>query len=331
MDENAFFKAIREGALRGAYLLHGEEDYSKERAVRQCMALAGEAAREMNVQQMKAPAADAVIAACETLPFFDRLRIIVVQELSAEEEARLAPYAKKTPESALLLVVRRGLALKTGALFKALEPEGRVVEFPRCDQGRAVAFLAKRAGEFGALLDRPTAVHLADVAGLDMAALENALLKLAAYVGPGRPITREAIAACITPSPEYSVFQILECLVAGNLRQGLAMLQSELRSGGQSSLQVASFLEGRAKQMLAARQMLARRLPEQQIIRALGGSPYAAKKTVAAARRCAMERLETAVVAFAGVDAQLKQGLLREDDALLLAIYRSFSGGLQAT
>ena len=44
-----------------------------------------------------------------------------------------------------------------------------------------------------------------------------------------------------------------------------------------------------------------------------------------------MERLETAVVAFAGVDAQLKQGLLREDDALLLAIYRSFSGGLQAT
>jgi len=324
MEEMAFFKAIRDGSLSGMYLMHGEEEYSKEQGVRQCMALASDVAREMNVQQMKAPSADAVIAACEMLPFFDRIRIITVQDMAAEEEAKLASYAERMPDTALLLIVRRGNAAKTGVLYKALDKLDRVVEFPRCDQGRAVSFVLKRAKEAGALIDRPTAVQLVDLAGVDMASLENAVRKLAAYAN-GQPVTHDMITRCITPSPEYSIFQILECFLAGNLKTGLAMLQTELREGSQAPLQVASFLEGRTKQMLTARQLLDRHKPEQEIIRVLGGSPYAAKKTVAAARKSSLARLKTAVVAFANVDAKLKQGLLREDDALLIAIYHAFS------
>lgn len=320
----AFFKAIREGSLSGMYLLHGEEEYSKEQGVRQCMALASDVAREMNVQQMKAPSAAAVIDACELLPFFDRIRIVIVHDMTAEEEAALVPYAPRVPETALLLLVRRGTAAKTGALCQALQKLDRVVEFPRCDQGRAVSFVLKRAKESDAVLDRPTAVHLVDVAGVDMASLENAVRKLAAYAY-NRAITREDIARCITPSPEYSIFQILEALLAGNLKRGLTMLQSELRDGGQVPLQVASFLANRTKQMLTVKQMLAAHRSEAEITRTLGGKPYAAQKTIAAAKRCRTEQLKTAVVAFAEVDAKLKQGILRDDDALLVAIYRAFS------
>ena len=45
---------------------------------------------------------------------------------------------------------------------------------------------------------------------------------------------------------------------------------------------------------------------------------------VQAARRADDAWLRRAVQAFAGVDAQVKQGLLRERDALLLAVYRTF-------
>jgi len=324
MEEMAFFKAIRDGSLTGMYLLHGEEEYSKEQGVRQCMALASDVAREMNVQQMKAPTADAVIAACETLPFFDRIRIITVQDMTAEEEAKLAAYASKMPDSALLLILRRGTAAKTGVLVKALEKSDRVVEFPRCDQGRAVSFALKRAKEANALLDRPTAVSLVDMASVDMASLENAVRKLAAYAN-GQPITREMIVRCITPSPEYNIFQILEAFLAGNLKGGLSMLQTELRDGGQSPLAVAAFLEGRCKLMLTARQLLDQHKSEQEIIRMLGGNAYAAKKTVIAAKKYRADRLRRAVIAFADVDAKLKQGILREDDSLLIAVYRAFS------
>ena len=62
-----------------------------------------------------------------------------------------------------------------------------------------------------------------------------------------------------------------------------------------------------------------------EIIRALGGNAYAAKKTVAAAKKYRTDRLRRAVIAFADVDAKLKQGILREDDSLLIAVYRAFS------
>ena len=65
-------------------------------------------------------------------------------------------------------------------------------------------------------------------------------------------------------------------------------------------------------------------MAEPAVVKALGGNAYAAKKTIQAARRCKEDWLRHAVQAFAGVDAQLKQGLLRDNDALLLAILEVF-------
>ncbi len=328
MDEMRFFEAVRQSAaqeamaLSGAYLLHGEEEYSKEQAVRQAAALPAEAARALNVQRLDAPAAADVQAACETLPFFDRCRVVVVRDLPAPEEAALAAYAPAVPETALLLVVQRGAAAKTSPLFKALAPE-RAVEFPRCDEARAAAFLKKRAASRGVSLPPAAARRLIAMVGTDLAALESALFLTADYVGPGGAVTEEALARCVTPDVEYRVFDLLALLLAGDRRRGYAMLHGMLQSG-ESALGLASFLEGRVRQMLSARQLLASGMTEAAAARALGGSPYAAKKTVQAARRADDAWLRRAVQAFAGVDAQVKQGLLRERDALLLAVYRTF-------
>lgn len=329
MDELHFFEAIRQSAtadppaLSGAYLLHGEEEYSKEQAVRQALSLAADATRALNTQRLNAPTCLDVQAACETLPFFDRLRIVVVQNLPAEEEEALATYALAVPDTTLLLLVQRGKARAASALYKALGNQERAIEFPRCDEGRAVAFLKKRAASRGVALPPIAAHRLIEMVGLDMAALENALYRVADFVGEGHPVTEAALAACITPSTEYRVFDLLSRLLAGNRRQGLSMLQGMLKSG-ESALGLASFLEGRVKQMLAARLMLAAGMAEPAVVKALGGNAYAAKKTIQAARRCSEDWLRRAVQAFAGVDAQLKQGLLREDDALLLAILEVF-------
>ena len=199
----------------------------------------------------------------------------------------------------------------------------RVVEFPRYDEGRAAAFLKKRAASRGIALPPAAAHRLIDMVGTDLAALENALFRVADYVGEGQPVTEAALAACVTPSTEYRVFDLLSRLLAGNRRQGLAMLQGMLNSG-ESALGLASFLEGRVKQMLAARLMLAAGMAEPAVVKALGGNAYAAKKTIQAARRCKEDWLRHAVQAFAGVDAQLKQGLLRDNDALLLAVLEVF-------
>mgnify|MGYP000761221746 FL=1 len=175
----------------------------------------------------------------------------------------------------------------------------------------------------GVSLPPAAARRLIAMVGTDLAALESALFLTADYVGPGGAVTEEALARCVTPDVEYRVFDLLALLLAGDRRRGYAMLHGMLQSG-ESALGLASFLEGRVRQMLSARQLLASGMTEAAAARALGGSPYAAKKTVQAARRADDAWLRRAVQAFAGVDAQVKQGLLRERDALLLAVYRTF-------
>ena len=324
-----FFELIRQSAaaetpaLSGAYLLHGEEEYSKEQAMRQALGLVGEAARALNTQRLSNPACADVQAACETLPFFDRCRVVIVQELSPAEEEALAAYAPTVPPTTILLFLQRGAAKKTSPLYKAMDRLDRVIEFPRCDAPRATAFLKKRASSRGVALSPIVCHRLIEMVGLDMAALESALYRVADYVGAGRPITEEALSACITPSVEYRVFDLLSRLLAGNRREGLRMLQGMLQSG-ESALGLASFLAGRLKLMLAAKRMLSAGMTDAAVIKALGGSPYAAKKTVQEAKKCAENWLCRAVCAFAQVDAQVKQGLMRDTDALFLAVLEVF-------
>lgn len=324
-----FFELIRQSAkaetpaLCGAYLLHGEEEYSKEQAVRQVMALTDEGMRALNTQRLTRPTAEDIRSACETLPLFDRCRVVIVSELPADEEEALAAYAPDVPDTTVLLIAVRGMARAASVLLKALKAQDRAVEFPRCDEARATAFLKKRAAARGAVLTPIAAHRLIEMLGLDMATLESALYRVADYVGEGQPIDEAALRACITPSTEYRVFDLLSHLLAGNRRVGLSMLAGMLKSG-ESALGLAAFLEGRLKQMLVAKRLLAAGQTEPAVVKALGGNSYAAKKTVQAARKCEEAWLRQAVRTFALVDAEVKQGQLRDGDALLLAVTKVF-------
>ncbi len=321
MDENGFFQLIQSGAVCGAYLLYGEEAYSREQAVRQITAAIDGAARELNVQPLKNPEPGDVINACETLPFFSERRLVIVTELSADTAAALADYAGGVPETTVLLILYAGRPNAQGALFKALAKAGRAVEFERFAPERAVAFLEKRAAAQGSSIDRQAARRLVERVGTDLTALESTLTRLVDYVGCGNRVLTEAVMACVPAPVEATVFSILDALLAGNKRVAVTGLTELIKSGADTSMRLASFFEGRLKQMLIAKQMLAAGQTDQAVIKALGGSPYAAKKTVQNAKKCTMERLVHAIEAFASVDWRQKQGVMKDDDALLLAFF----------
>ena len=110
MTTDDFFTAIQKRTLRGAYYLTGPEEYIKERAVRQTCELPGEAARDLNVLLFRAPSVDpaAVIDACESLPFFDDRKVVVVRDLSNDAALPVAEYLDRLPETTILLFVRKG-------------------------------------------------------------------------------------------------------------------------------------------------------------------------------------------------------------------------------
>lgn len=324
MDENSFFQAIQSDAVSGAYLLCGEESYSQEQAVRQLLGRMDESTRDLNVTTLKNPEAHEVINACDTLPFFSERRMVRVVDLSADAATGLSEYAQKVPETTILLLIFTSKPNAQSALYKALAKADRVVEFERFTPERATAFLEKRASAQGASLDRVAARRLIERVGTSLGALESTLTRLIDYAGPNGRVSVEAVEACVPAPVEATVFSILDALISGNRRTAVTGLTELIKSGADSPMRLASFFEGRLKQMLIAKQMLSAGETEQSIIKALGGSPYAAKKTVQNARKCTLGQLVSGIENFSSVDALQKQGAIKDDDALFLAFF-SFS------
>ncbi len=328
MTENEFFKAIADDALGGAYLLYGREPYSRAKAIALAKNARGEAARDLNVQVLSGVSAADVVNACETLPFFDEKRLVVIRELGGDDALKIADYAEKVPPCCILLI-DRAEPVKSGALFKTLEARGRAVEFAPYDEDHAVAFLDKRARENGVRLERPAARRLVQMLGTDLALLENTLLRVSDYAGAGDDVDVRLIESCVTPDREVKVYEILDPLIAGNRRAALGAAISMLQNG-ESAMGLAAYLEGAVRQLLTARQMLDARHTEKEILSALGGNPYAAKKTVQKAAKCRENQLAEALEAFADVGCLQVQGRAKDTDTLMLALIKSF-GGTQGT
>ena len=280
---------------------------------------------DLNFQSLRNPDAPALLSAADQLPFFDELRLILVESWddalidALEEKNRLLAMA----DTSVVLFVYRGECRKTNKLFKALAPENRVVVFEKLTMDRAVNMLIRESALRNVGLDRATAQALIDRVGFDAYRLKNEFSKAAGYVGPGGTVTVAVLGETITPSPEYDAFEMLDALLDGKRKKGYAMLLNAL-DRGESPLSLAGFLEGRLKLILSAREHLDRGLDPRAAARQLPGSPYAAQIAVKNAQKRTTGALRQAVADFAAVDGNIKQGIYRDRDALLLAVMNTF-------
>ena len=325
VNESEFYKATQSRVLKGPYLLHGEEELTKADAVARVKKLLDPGVLDLNFQSLRNPDAPALLSAADQLPFFDELRLILVESWddalidALEEKNRLLAMA----DTSVVLFVYRGECRKTNKLFKALAPENRVVVFEKLTMDRAVNMLIRESALRNVGLDRATAQALIDRVGFDAYRLKNEFSKAAGYVGPGGTVTVAVLGETITPSPEYDAFEMLDALLDGKRKKGYAMLLNAL-DRGESPLSLAGFLEGRLKLILSAREHLDRGLDPRAAARQLPGSPYAAQIAVKNAQKRTTGSLRQAVADFAAVDGNIKQGIYRDRDALLLAVMNTF-------
>ena len=331
MTERAFLNLIAENKLSGAYYLHGNEPYSRNAAVQKALATMDGPMGELNVQRLRQPLAADVINACETLPLFCDKRMIVASELDADAAEALTAYIPRTPETSVLLVIRAGKAVATSAFYKAFSSLDRAVEFkafdPKEGPDEAREFIDACAAACGSTIEPGAARLVLDWVGYDQGTLETTVIRLCDYAGRGKRVTMEDVRACLPPSPEQTVFQILDRLVAGNRKGALTALVGLRKDGAYTSMQLASIIAGQLRQMLLARQWLDQGKNEQAAAKELGGSPYAAKMTVQKAKKCTLAQIVPAMELFSDIDWQQKTGTVRDDDAMLMAMLKSFSKG----
>ncbi len=328
MTEQELYKQTKERTLCGAYYFDGAEELLKQQAVDRITALLDPGFSDLNLKKAKEPDAAAVLDAAHAVPVFDALSVTIFTEFDDAAlydalEKRKALSSLFLPKDAILLFVRRGKGRET-AFTKLFTEKGRSVSFDEMSETRAQDMCTRLCARRGVRLDRPEAMQLVNMVGTDAYRLQNEVGKLCDYVGDGGTVTKDVLRFIVTPSVEYEVFPMLNALLAGNKKTAMRMLTEAMKDGQENPLRVAAFLEGRLKLMLIAKELLDEKRPRAEILKAIGGSPAAAEIALKNAQRFPTERLKNAVSAFAQINAGMKQGLMNESDALILAIYRSF-------
>jgi DNA polymerase-3 subunit delta len=273
----------------------------------------------------------AVAAELAALTFAAGTRYLLVDNAGAWKAAALAPLeaalSAPPPDTVLVLVVR-GKPLK--ALTKAVEAAGgELREHSAPKPWQLPKWVTARAKELGLAVEAEAAKSLVAAVGPHPQRLSRELEKLAIAVHPSTQVTVEDVEQLAPAEASARAYDLADALVAGDLRASVA-LGEELRLQEERPGGLVYPIARRLREVHRAAALLERGSPDPAVAEALGGPPWLAKRTVAAAKRADREALEHATCVFAELEIELRGGLLGpppldEDTAFALALTRAAS------
>jgi DNA polymerase-3 subunit delta len=228
------------GDLLPVWLLLGEERLMRDQALDAITkaALAGGLA-EFNTDKFTAGETDAdkILAATRTVPMMAKRRLVLVRSLDrwdgvaeASDDAkslppldRLAEYAKEPIDSTCLVLVANKLDGRR-KLVTLAKKQGFVVDCATLSPRELPGWIKARAKEKGHAIDGDVADLVAEIAGPELAALDDVLERLSLYSGPSNPITEEAVSACVTRVRLADTWKLVDAASQKDLGAILALL-----------------------------------------------------------------------------------------------------------
>lgn len=269
---------IQAGPLPGLILLYGQEPYFIEEGVQAVLdAAVPPADRDFNLTRFHGRDFKAfeVVEQARTLPMFAQRRLVMIKglhEASVDQlDGLLAFVEDPVPETVLLLTAEKIDARRK--LFQVLKKAGTVIEFKKIYDNQLPSFVRDLAktrnitltGEGMKLFCRRVGTNLVEVCG--------EMEKLVGYLG-GRDLADEKdVAAIVSDTRTESVFDLTDALGQGDRATALQLLD-RLLAEGQAPLMVLAMMTRHFRQMWKISELTAQKVPQGELPRKVGVSPY---------------------------------------------------------
>lgn len=300
------------GALRGAYLLLGEEPLLRDDALEGLRRAAlGEAGGDFDFDRLDGAdtPAPALLDAIDTLPVLAPRRLVIVNEPEARRGARglaeaLPDAVARAQEVATCVLVV--LATKADRRARWVKAFGdAVVDCAAPTRSRELAaFIRREAERQGVRLGRGVAELLAERTGPQLLLLRNEIAKLALFADDGG-VTREHVAAGTASLAAAPIWDLTDAIGEGRAADALDVL-ARLHSAGAPGPVVLGSLVSHFRRLLRVAHGAS-----------VPGPPFVRRKLESQARRYGPRRLRSSLDALHQTDLALKgAGALRPELAL---------------
>ncbi|NLO82885.1 MAG: DNA polymerase III subunit delta [Clostridiales bacterium] len=314
------FNDIKKKQFDRLYLFYGEEEYVKEQAMlqlTQAIVTRDMAALNHQVLDGDSVTADDIIYACETLPFMAEKRLVVVKDLpvlmgtrTSFDEDRLKAYLSRLPDTTCLVFYCMGKINKRKSLYNAIQKLGQVVEFQLLKQNEIAKWIVSNLKRRNKKISSAALQHFIDVAGNRLEKIYKELNKLVDYIGDNVYITEEDIDTVVTPSAEYTIFQLIETVGTRNVGQAMYFLD-RLLSEGENIFSILVMISRHISTIFQCKCLSEKGLTADAISRAIDVHPYTIKKCLQQSRYFTASNLKTAMEECLKTDYGIKSGRIQ--------------------
>lgn len=330
MNYLKFFETLKKEDLKPVYVFEGEEEYIKAQAVKTlCNRALPDGLEQMNLTELQNPAADALIAAAETLPVMADRRVVLVRDFAplasgkaAENDGdadRITEYLRSPSPTTCLVFLVKGKADKRKKLYTFLHREGAVVDFSPMTEPEATDWIVRSMRALGKKMSIAAAERFLFTVGSDAALLKQEIEKLADYVGERGVVTEEDIAVITVRSLESTVFQMVDAQVAGDYGEAFLLMHRVLESGEDRMLILAMLLR-QYRMLYQMRCLLEEKTPQSELAQLLKIPPFAVRRMQAQAMRYGKDRLKAVYDFLLDFEFRLKSGRLPQDGSAEAAL-----------
>lgn len=249
---------------------------------------------------------DTIREALESLPFLARKKLIVLRTPSAQKEfVEKAPaLLSDLPETTDLLLVEPRLD-KRSSYYKLLQKTTEYKEFTHYDEHGLVQWITSQAD-----ISSRDARYLIERVGAHQQMLAGELAKLQAY---DDKITRQTIDLLTEPTPQSTVFQLLDVAFGGNQKRMLELYQ-EQRASNVEPQAIIGMLAWQLHVLAVVKTAGDR--SDADIAREAKLNPFVVRKSRAIANKLTTTKLKQLLTDLTEIDEQLKSISMDADDVL---------------
>jgi DNA polymerase III subunit delta len=307
-------RQLKQGTLAPLYLLHGAEEYLRERAARAITeaALRDAPLREFNEASYSLAQVDVqqALAAAEQLPMMSARRVVRITDfarLKEADEGALLRYVARPVETSVVIFIADDLD-KRRKLSKTLLDACTSVEFAALTDNELAAWGRDQLKRVGAETDERTLRQIIALVGPSVRRLSNELDKLATAALPAGYITMEMVDALVGRSRELSNFELTDHLVARERARALATLRRLLEDGAEPVMLIG-LIASNFHRLALAKELMAQGRPKEEVFR-LVNMPFSKRQEfLETARRADAQDLARRLARIAAADLAIKTSL----------------------
>ena len=302
--------------LKPAYLVCGEDDAKIDSWRGRVRRRAEEENGPGGLESLDAGTSDPdeVAAMLSTLTFGTGTRYVMVDGVDSWKAGDLEPLerelASPAPDTVLVLIARGKAPAR---LAKAVEKAGgERREYAAPKPWELPKWAAERAQEEGLRLDKDAAKLLVERAASSQQRIAREIEKLALAIHPETHLHAATVAELASGWDGGQAYDLADAVVANDLQTTLRLAE-RLTTAGEPPSRLVWPVIRRLRAVHRAAQLHDAGMAERDAGAALGGPPWLAKRTIAAARKADRAALARALCAFADLEVASRSGELADE------------------